>query len=160
MAFILFSSSADLFAKNKFAITVSNNYEQDVMIYLNWKSESFPYWTKKTTESIKADEQNSIIKAPISGYNLTNIYITPANIILKNQDALGLSNDMFLNLATYINSDSMQPHNNKFFVIEKTNQKSMNTKQLQIRIKGYKSERDYKKELAKTQIIPTEIITA
>ena len=179
VAVLLFSSTAALFAENKQQVIFSNNYDTEVTINLMWRNKSFPYNVRRSEANIKKNQQNKMIKAPVSGFKLINIRVIPtknANIayridlaggsmagtgVFATGAGIGTSNPALIagGAVTYgtgmamsglagrdgllQNSQSIQPHNYKFFVIEKHKK--------HIKIKGYKSKQHYQDEVAKTQ---------
>jgi len=179
VAVLLFSSTAALFAENKQQVIFSNNYDTEVTINLRWRNKSFPYNVRNSEATIKKNQQNKMIKSPVSGFKLINIKVIPtknANIGYRiNVAALGVAGTggyatgagiatanpaliaggavttgTGIAMSTLAgqngllqNSQSIQPHHYKYFVIEKHKK--------HIKIKGYKSKQHYQDEVAKTQ---------
>jgi len=179
IAALLFSSTAALFAENKQQVIFSNNYDTEVTINLVWRNKSFPYNARKSEVTIKKNQQNKMIKAPVSGFKLIHVRVIPtknantnyrihlagssmsggggfaagagistANPALIAGGAVTAGTGIAISTLAAAdgvlqNSQSIQAHNYKFFVIEKHKK--------HIKIKGYKSEQHYQDEVAKTQ---------
>jgi len=154
----LFGTISIVAVNNKQQIRIINNYGQHVLVHTNWRygALSIP------GDSIISPGENKgyILKAPISGYTLFSIDVTPAqNLTAVTAGGVGLiAGDAALPVAAgaagiaygvthSMNHRTIRAHGNNFFVIEKSKKNSQISSQKQIEITGYKGRSEYSKSL-------------
>lgn len=136
------ASTISIIAVNKQQIKLSNQYGDDVLIHMQWR---YGMFSKQSDIIIKMDENRSI-KAPVSGYKLFSIDVTPSvNLATFAAGVTGYA------VTHSMNHHTIRHHGNKFFVITKENKKSQISSQKQIRIQGYKTQEEYDKAANKNE---------
>ena len=168
-AFLIFSTIL-VSAENKQQVRLMNNYGQKITVDFLWKNKFFPYDLKVERKDFESNVNNSLTKAPVSGYRLFQVLTTPSkNLNLNKNDAVhlaglgvgvggavtgniavayaGLSLQTVALLAKMLESKNhfilKKVHDNLFFSIEKGDKSSAIKGQKKIVIKAYKSESHY-----------------
>lgn len=140
MLCIIIASTSGIVAVNKQQIRLSNQYGQDVMVYLRWRKKGIVNEYRYTDLILKSDR---MVKAPISGYKLANFEVTPA---------VNLSG-LVIGLGGYAITHSLNSHkqkagNNRHFIIKAEKHASKIASQKQITVIGM-SEEEYNKVVGK-----------
>jgi len=171
---ILMFSAALVSAENKQQVRLVNNYGNKITVDFIWKNKSFPYDLKVEQKEFETDVNNSLIKAPVSGYRLFQMLTTPSkNLNLNKNDAISLAGSgiavsgavtgnavvayaglgvayagLIVKMLESKNHFVLKKVNkNLFFAIEKGSKNSDIKGQKKIVIKGYQSEEDYQNVL-------------
>jgi len=134
------ASTISIIAVNKEQIKLSNRYGDDVLIHMQWR---YGILSKQSDIIIKKNENRSI-KAPVSGYKLFSIDVTPS-VNLATFAIGGASSAIAYGVTHSMNHHTIRHHGNKFFAITKENKKSQISSQKQIKIQGYKTKEEYDK---------------
>jgi len=167
------ASTISLVAVNKQQIRLSNQSKdktianRNVLVHLTWRMKKAPHTMRTTDVILRSDRKDFVIKAPISGYNLFSIDVTPA----INLASLGAGGAAFLRgnplisstAAIYagiaygvthsLNHHTIRAHNSKFFVIETEKKNSQIQSQKQVKIKPYATKEEYDKAIGKVETI-------
>ncbi len=137
------TSTISLIAENKQQIRLSNLYGQEVLVHMNWRYGTF---SQSNDVIIKPNQKNLLIKAPISGYKLFSIDVTPS-INLATLSLGAVPGSIAYGVTHSMNHHTIRHHGNTFFVIEKEKKNSKIASQKQINIKGYKNQAEYEKAI-------------
>ena len=86
----LIISSQAIMAKNKDQVFIQNNYGDNVIIHIDWRSEVPPHLHAPQDLFLQEHEKNSLIKAPTSKDHLFSIDVAPqSNVIRRYRAGLG-----------------------------------------------------------------------
>jgi len=158
---LLSLGSISLVAKqNKQQIRLSNQSSdknpanRDILVHMTWKN---GIETRYSDVILKSHSNDSMFKAPISGYKLFSIDVTPSinlSSLAAGAAPLAVTGTIGLDVAAIaygithsLNHHTIRAHGNKFFVIDTENKASMIQSQKQVRIRGYKTQEEYQKAI-------------
>jgi hypothetical protein len=135
------ASTMSIVAVNKQQIRLSNHYGENVLVHINWK---YGIASKPTDLILLTGRKDFLVKAPVSGYKLFSIDVTPA----KNLASLAVSpigyaagGGIAYGVTHYMNHHTIRAHGKNKFIISKDKKKSQIASQRQIDIKGYTDEK-------------------
>jgi len=180
LCFLSIASTISIIAENKQQIRLSNQSKdksianRNILVHLTWRMSKAPHTMRTTDVILRSDRKDLIIKAPISGYKLFSIDVTPA----INLASLGVGGVAFLRgnalissvSAIYggiaygvthsLNHHTIRAHGHKFFVIATENKNSQIQSQKQVNIQGYTTLEEYHKVIGKVETIELDEISA
>ena len=150
---IVFSMHLSAAPKNKQQIFLTNEYGQDVMVKLVWKSENFPYFSQDNAITLREHDKNFMIKAPYSFYKFIGLTVHPQNEFHENSYLESEEQDFEIPLIAS-NEDSLDEthvRNNSYFIIKASPKNSAIPGQKKIYIQGYASQQKYVSEITKIE---------
>jgi len=146
-------------AVNKQQIHLSNqshdaSANQEILVHMTWK---YGGQLRYSDVILKAHRDDLMVKAPISGYKLFSIDVTPAiNLAslaagLPIIGAVAPAAGIAYGVTHSLNHHTIRSHGNKFFIVDTEDKKSQIASQKQVRIHGYKTQEEFNKIIGKDQ---------
>ncbi len=171
---MLIISAQSLFAgftkPNKQQIFLTNNYGDDVDVNLTWESKDYFSFSRSQTIMLRDDDKELMIKAPFSGYKLTNIQAAPQVHMQEDamdedpsyeHDPYSYDSNRYAQTTSYAAEptntdklDQLRIGDYTYFVIESSGKKIATTGEDKIRIKGF-SKKDHEATRAPYKSLPT-----
>ena len=167
------ASTISIIAVNKQQIRLSNQStdkttaNRNILVHLTWRMKKAPHTMRTTDVILRSDRKDFIIKAPISGYELFSIDVTPAiNLaslsaggaaLLRGNPLISSTSAIYAGIAYGVthslNHHTRRAHGHKYFVIETEKKNSQIQSQKQVTIKGCGTVEEYNKVIGKVDTI-------